>query len=955
VIITLEGQLQALKKQARQATRYRNICDQIRRAEAIVIHLQWREAEAAIEATRAHLRAAESAIGERMAATTAATTAEAAAAEVLPELRHAEAAAAAELQRLRIAADALEREAERNARASEETAARLAQIERDRTREEAQAAEAGSQHARLAGERDALAGQAAGEAAAIAEALARVAEAEAAIETLDGALAGLTQQIAAGEARQGELDRQIADLGTRLERQKQREREISAESQRLTAARDADQSLKLTDAALAEAESVLERARAEAAIAEETRAAAGTAEAATRNSLQAAQGRQQQVTAERAALRALILEDPSGSLAILDSITVAPGYETALGAALGEDLAAPGDEAAPIHWRAIVDEPGPALPDGAEPLIDRVTNSGRLARRLRQIGVVRDSATGIRAAAHLAQGQRLVSRDGALWRWDGFTIGAGTPTSAAIRLQQRNRLIELEDMLPRLEAETLAAEQRFAEAHRLGEEAARADRLARESVLAAFRAAGEARGAAAKASEQMAATGARLASLAETAAQLAQDIAETTARRSAAASARSELADLGQARQELGLKRGEMAALRAQLAERRSHHDRLRREVEERGRRLLAIADEMRAWAQRATSAEAQIAELEQRRTQSAEELERLSRMPAEIDARRQALLDLTASAEASRKSTADSLAAGEARSAEASRTLKREEHLLAEAREDRVRAEGAVAQAEFMASGLVERARERLDAAPADALQLAEVDPGQDLPERTQLEARLDKLTRERDAMGPVNLRAESEAAELDQQIAGLQSERGDLVAAIARLRQGIASLNREGRERLLAAFEQVNTHFQSLFVRLFGGGRAHLALTEAEDPLDAGLEIMASPPGKRLQVLSLLSGGEQALTALALLFAVFLTNPAPICVLDEVDAPLDDANVDRFCSLVEEIAESSATRFLIITHHRLTMARMDRLFGVTMAERGVSQLVSVDLQSAEQMRVTA
>jgi chromosome segregation protein len=210
---------------------------------------------------------------------------------------------------------------------------------------------------------------------------------------------------------------------------------------------------------------------------------------------------------------------------------------------------------------------------------------------------------------------------------------------------------------------------------------------------------------------------------------------------------------------------------------------------------------------------------------------------------------------------------------------------------------------------------------------------------------------------MGPVNLVAESEAQEIEERLAGLTHEREDLTAAIARLRQGIGALNREGRERLLAAFAQVNEHFTQLFVRLFGGGRAHLTLDTAEgdDPLEAGLEIMASPPGKRLQNMSLLSGGEQALTALALIFAVFLTNPAPICVLDEVDAPLDDANVDRFCQLVDEIAASAETRFLVITHHRLTMARMDRLFGVTMAERGVSQLVSVDLQAAERLRQTA
>ena len=211
------------------------------------------------------------------------------------------------------------------------------------------------------------------------------------------------------------------------------------------------------------------------------------------------------------------------------------------------------------------------------------------------------------------------------------------------------------------------------------------------------------------------------------------------------------------------------------------------------------------------------------------------------------------------------------------------------------------------------------------------------------------------RERLGPVNLRAEQEVAEIEARIEGMERERDDLTGAIAKLRSAIARLNREGRERLLASFEMVNAHFQELFVRLFGGGRAHLTLVEDDDPLDAGLEIMASPPGKKLQVMSLLSGGEQALTALALVFAAFLTNPSPICVLDEVDAPLDDSNVDRFCSLLDDITEKTGTRFLVITHHRLTMARMDRLFGVTMSERGISQLVSVDLTRAERLRESA
>jgi chromosome segregation protein len=219
------------------------------------------------------------------------------------------------------------------------------------------------------------------------------------------------------------------------------------------------------------------------------------------------------------------------------------------------------------------------------------------------------------------------------------------------------------------------------------------------------------------------------------------------------------------------------------------------------------------------------------------------------------------------------------------------------------------------------------------------------------QAEQRVEKLKREREQLGGVNLRAEEEAAEHEQRVTNLQNDRADLDGAIQRLRRGIQSLNREGRERLLASFEKVNANFERLFKELFQGGEARLTFTESEDPLEAGLEILAKPPGKKMSILSLLSGGEQALTAIALIFAVFLVNPAPICVLDEVDAPLDDANVDRFCRLLDEMTRMAETRYLIITHHALTMSRMDRLFGVTMTERGVSQLVSVSLAEAERV----
>ena len=244
----------------------------------------------------------------------------------------------------------------------------------------------------------------------------------------------------------------------------------------------------------------------------------------------------------------------------------------------------------------------------------------------------------------------------------------------------------------------------------------------------------------------------------------------------------------------------------------------------------------------------------------------------------------------------------------------------------------------------------EALGLTPVALRETLDVDPAA-MPASETIEADVARLKRQRDALGAVNLRAEEDAREVEAEHASLTGEKADLEEAIKTLRGGIASLNREGRERLLTAFEQVNSNFTLLFRHLFGGGEANLVLVESDDPLEAGLEIMCQPPGKKLSTLSLLSGGEQTLTALALIFAVFLANPAPICVLDEVDAPLDDANVTRFCDLLDEMCRRTETRFLIITHHAVTMSRMDRLFGVTMAEQGVSQLVSVDLNKAEAM----
>jgi chromosome segregation protein len=278
----------------------------------------------------------------------------------------------------------------------------------------------------------------------------------------------------------------------------------------------------------------------------------------------------------------------------------------------------------------------------------------------------------------------------------------------------------------------------------------------------------------------------------------------------------------------------------------------------------------------------------------------------------------------------------------------------LSEAREARARIEAQLEAARERRADQARLISEQLECAPEECLSIAELEPDTAIPELPEIDARIAALKADRERLGGVNLGAEEALNEVSNELEGMGAEQADLEEAIARLRQGISKLNREGRKRLLDAFDEVNEHFQILFKTLFGGGEAELQLVESDDPLESGLEILARPPGKKPQLLTLLSGGEKALTAMALIFAVFRTNPSPICVLDEVDAPLDDTNVERFCLLMEEMKRATDTRFLIITHHPMTMMRMDRLFGITMAERGISQLVSVDLETVEQFRDT-
>ena len=957
ILVTLDAQMANLKKQARQANRYRNISDHIRKAEATQFFLRWTAAEQDLEAAKKEFSEMEAVVGTLTGTAGQAATVQAEHAGELPERRQAEAEAAAELQRLNLAREGLDAEEQRIEAAAAETANRIEQTATDKARETALIADADTALKRLEEELGNIQDPEEGEEDARAEAAENLAAANAAVDQLDEKLTALTEKTANDEARRAGLEHKIEDLKSRKERLRTRSQglaeqrsQLESESPETSALADAEQDLVQTRAALVEAREAAEAAEKALAV-----ATGNTAEAGSKAQAATAAATRMQAEAQ-ALMDVLDTGDGKQWLPVVDSLHVEPGYEAALAAALGEDLSASDDQAAPSHWRTMGPLSGPpALPEGVKPLSDFIHGSDVLALSLSQIGVVAGDGEGGKLAAGLAQGQRLVSKDGGLWRWDGFTVTAGAATAAEAKLEQQKRLKEIHDQLAEAQAGAKAAEDAHHAAQASENDARDADRAARQATAAADETYGQARDRVAGIKERSQGQASILATLKEQATAVDGDRKHLEGDEKEALAALAAIPDAAGPRQEIASLRAELAGLRSHQVECQSRHDILEQAAEERRQRLAAIETETASWRQRRNAAEAQRQELDERRQALEAELEQLAARPGEIERQRGELLSAVEKAEEKRKGFADRLAESEAALAEADKALRAAEAELAAARETMVRAEGAAEQAKQACRAITERINDRLECRPDQLFEISGLKPDADLPELEAVERKVERLIRERETMGPVNLRADQEMEEMKEQIETLTSERDDLLKAIDKLRRGISELNREGRQRLLASFEEVNKHFQELFVQLFGGGRAHLELTDSEDPLDAGLEIMASPPGKRLQVLSLLSGGEQALTAIALLFGVFQTNLAPICVLDEVDAPLDDANVDRFCSMLERMAATDDTRFIIITHHRLTMARMDRLYGVTMADKGVSKLVSVDLHRAEELRATA
>ncbi len=913
VIIQIASQMDSLKRQARQTTRYKNVANDIRKQQSILLALRWREAEASVAESERAVHLTQRVVAERTKAESEAVRHQALIHEKLNPLREAEAASAAALQRLTIARSDLDREEARARSRTEELDRRVVQLTQDLERERALGVDAREVLVRLDREETVLqieSKERDGGEDASRERLSAAEKAHAQSEKLFGEA---TATLAAYVARREQLDRAVTDQAVRL---KKIETEIAAlEHDAHTGEPAAQETLLDIDA---------RTLRAEAA-----RSAAIQALDLARKPLASAEQHLRSVETEAKTL-AKVHNVAAKKLwpSIVETIKVEPGYEAALGAAVGDDLEAPTDAAAPMHWGgATPSSVDPALPAGIIPLANFVQAPTALIRRLSQIGVV-ERSEGALAREKLAVGQRLVSREGDLWRWDGFIVKSDAPTAAARRLAASNRIAELDREIEMARAEV---------GRRIAEVAA-----AEAEVQLSVKNEHDARKAFHNAARQSATAEAHVRLMAS------REEAEVAKR--AAEDAIRALPDGKRLESELQAVRNVLVEDRTTLASARAELEGLERERTARAQRLTFIGSEGAAWREREEGARRRVQALDERLVETRDERAKLDAAPAAFAEQRKALLSQIAEAETARRAAADRLVDAETKLSDADKAGRTALDELASAREEAARAEARLEAARERRTSLSKEVIELLGGIPDDKKLKEIIEVAGEEQDPAVVEAKLQRYEQERERLGAVNLRAEEELREVEAQHDGLVSERDDLVEAIKRLRQGISNLDKEARQRLASSFDTVNEHFKKLFKTLFNGGQAELILTGSDDPLEAGLDILARPPGKKPQTLSLLSGGEQALTAMALIFAVFLTNPAPICVLDEVDAPLDDSNVERFCNLLDEMIGTTKTRFMVVTHNPITMSRMNRLFGVTMAEHGVSQLVSVDLETAKQ-----
>ena len=944
---TYNEQLVELEKQARKASRYRSVGERLRKAESTLFIKLLNSSEMDLKNFKNELEIATDRVNQAQLDVSKNTKSKLVAFDKIPELKKIEAEKATFLQSLNINKIRLEEEKSSANKTLDNIFNQISQIEIDIEREEEIKEDSKKSLLNLEDEEKKLKTESKAFEGKIDQAISLVKELKKKSDEADQDLSSINSKIYSINSNKENIEKRITDLKEKIKKSEFQIPQFNILEE--------EKSFKENKAKIIKGRKLLEE-KNKLLITKKNEYEAIKKILNDLNKAKTEADYKVNITkAELNSLSSLLGHDTSSKETLENSIDSFASLEKSIGSILGETLLAPvlSNLDTPKNtpfWRknlkGIIET---KLPDGVKPIIKNIKNNSILDLALLGVGIVDNEEIAFKLQDKLSFGQALTTVEGGLWRWDGFVQPPQVQNSYSERLQNIAKLRSLEKEFPNLENRQKSIQINIdknesyinvIEKNILELESQIYDLIEANNNLNLLNTKIESKIGSSKilvkehqniidlSNKELNLLNKELIN----SSNLPLLLTEELKIRNIADQCRNSLTDAMAAEQQV-----------------RNHES-------YQSRNLLQIKNQKNNWEKREDEAIARLLTLQNRQKSLSEEKQKLMNLPDNFKKREDELnLEINKALQL-RNKAADNLVEAETNLNELEKLEKLSEQNMSSLREEMIKIEAKLNLSKSQVKNIEERVWEKLRINTDQLYEIANLDKNDEIDISIDaLEKTVHRLINERDSIGAVNLRAEEEMKEMRDKIKTMSDERIDLEQAIDKLKTGIFELNKEGRQRLKESFEEVNKNFKNLFQKLFGGGNAELKLIGNEDPLHAGLEVLASPPGKKMQLLSLLSGGEQALTAISLIFSVFLCNPAPICILDEVDAPLDDSNVGRFCNLLEKIVEETDTYFMVVTHHRLTMAKMDRLFGVTMEQKGISRLVAVNLEQANRIKKIA
>ena len=944
---TYNEQLVELEKQARKAARYRSVGERLRKAESTLFIKLLHSSETELKNFKKEFEIATDDVNKAQLDVSKNTKSKLAAFDKIPELKKIEAEKAAFLQSLNINKIRLEEEKSSANKTLDNISNQISQIEIDIEREEEIKEDSKKTLLNLVDEEKKLITESKAFEGKIDQAISLVKELKKKSDEADQDLSSINSKIYSINSNNENIEKRITDLKEKIKKSEFQIPQFNILEEQ--------KSFKENKVKIIEGKKLLEDKNKLLLTKKNEYEAIKNILNDLNKAKTEADYKVNITKAELNSLSSLLGHDTSNKETLENSIDSFASLEKSIGSILGETLLAPvlsnldTPKNTPFwrkNLRGVIET---KLPDGVKPIIKNIKNNSILDLALLGVGVVDNEEIAFKLQNKLSFGQALTTVEGGLWRWDGFVQPPEVQNSYSERLQKIAKLRSLEKKFPDLENKQKNIQNSInknetyinvIEKNILELENEIYDLIEENNNLNLLNTKIESKISSStilikEHQNIIDLSNKELNSLNKeliNSSNLPLLLTEELKIRNIADQCRNSLTDAMAAEQQV-----------------RNHES-------FQSRNLLQIKNQKTNWVKREDEAIARLLTLQNRQKNLSEEKQKLMNLPDNFKKREDELNLEINKALLVRNKAADNLVEAETNLNELEKLEKLSEQKVSLLREEMIKIEAKLNLSKAQVKNIEDRVWEKLRIKNDQLYEIANLDKNDEIDISIDaLEKTVQRLINERDSIGAVNLRAEEEMNEMRDKIKTMSDERIDLEQAIDKLKTGIFELNKEGRQRLKESFEEVNKNFKNLFQKLFGGGSAELKLVGNEDPLLAGLEVLASPPGKKMQLLSLLSGGEQALTAISLIFSVFLCNPAPICILDEVDAPLDDSNVGRFCNLLEKIVEETDTYFMVVTHHRLTMAKMDRLFGVTMEQKGISRLVAVNLEQANRIKKIA